>query len=314
MKHAPGHSRYFCIPLMTVTTTHLKKLASGAAAALARTLGVAAPVLSQARVEVSRLVTAEVVEASVGGDFEEHARLLFLPVEGSLQDAEADSPWRAGIQLHYLRQSAEEGRATLVSLYFHPDYLAQWPPAVLAATPAFRRDALTEHQLTLSSQMESLLDELCGGESATTDFSTLLRRTEAAAALLRRALDAIAAPFTACPVPACRFLAIETERDKIFLARDILEARTDDRPLTIKDLSRRVAMNECYLKKGFKALTGKTVYDFQHERRIARAQQLLQQEGRSVSEVAETLHFSSISHFSTAFKKATGLKPCELLR
>jgi len=33
----------------------------------------------------------------------------------------------------------------------------------------------------------------------------------------------------------------------------------------------------------------------------------------SVTEVALFLGYSSISHFSTAFKKHTGLKPCELL-
>ncbi len=293
--------------------------ASAPEAAIARTVGAAAPVLSQQRLEISRLVTADVVETTIGGSVEEHGRLLFLPVEGSLHDAQTDGLWHAGIQLHYLRRGtgdtgADAGRATLVSLYFHPDFLAQWPPSALAATAAFRRDALTEHQLHLSTQVEALLDELTAGEPSSGDLTNLLRRSEVAIALLRRALDAIATPFAACPVPACRFLAIDTEREKIFLARDLLEARTDDRPLTIKDLSRKVAMNECYLKKGFKALTGKTVYDFQHERRIARAQQLLGEEGKSVSEVADALHFSSISHFSTAFKKATGLKPCELLR
>jgi AraC-like DNA-binding protein len=40
---------------------------------------------------------------------------------------------------------------------------------------------------------------------------------------------------------------------------------------------------------------------------------MLQQEGQTVSEVAGALGYSSISHFSTAFKKATGMKPCELL-
>ena len=86
-----------------------------------------------------------------------------------------------------------------------------------------------------------------------------------------------------------------------------------DSPLTIKELSRKVAMNECYLKKGFKALTGKTIHEYTQELRIAKAKDLLKQDGVSVSDVANTLGYSSISHFSTAFKKATGLKPCELL-
>jgi AraC-like DNA-binding protein len=88
---------------------------------------------------------------------------------------------------------------------------------------------------------------------------------------------------------------------------------TYDKPLTIKELSRKVAMNECYLKKGFKTLMGKTINEYQQELRITRAKELLQQQGQTVSEVAGALGYSSISHFSTAFKKATGMKPCELL-
>jgi AraC-like DNA-binding protein len=72
-------------------------------------------------------------------------------------------------------------------------------------------------------------------------------------------------------------------------------------------------MNECYLKKGFKALTGKTIHEYTQELRISKAKEMLSKEGLSVSDVANTLGFSSISHFSTAFKKATGMKPCELL-
>ncbi len=130
--------------------------------------------------------------------------------------------------------------------------------------------------------------------------------------LLRRALECITIPFTACQVPACRFLAYESEREKIQEARLILD-RHIDRPHTIRELARKVAMNECYLKKGFKTIVGKTIHEYQQELRINKAKELLQQDGLSVTDVANTLGFSSISHFSTAFKRVTGMKPCELL-
>lgn len=116
----------------------------------------------------------------------------------------------------------------------------------------------------------------------------------------------------ACAVPACRFLAYESEREKIFKARDILNEYYDE-AISIKDLSRKVAMNECYLKKGFKTLIGDTVHEYQAKQRIYHAQRMLREERKTVTEVAALLGYSSISHFSTAFKKATGLKPCELL-
>jgi AraC-like DNA-binding protein len=107
-------------------------------------------------------------------------------------------------------------------------------------------------------------------------------------------------------------LAYDSEREKIFKAREILDAHYDEK-MTIKGLARKVAMNECYLKKGFKTLTGSTIHEYIAARRISSARHMLQVEGRSVTEVAASLGYSSISHFSTAFKKATGLKPCELL-
>ncbi len=113
-------------------------------------------------------------------------------------------------------------------------------------------------------------------------------------------------------VPACKFLAHQDERNKIIKAREILLAHIGD-PITIKELSRKVAINECYLKKGFKVMFGITVFDFYQEQRMEHARYLLYQNGLSVSEVSAQLGYSSISHFSTAFKKHTGIKPCEIL-
>jgi AraC family transcriptional regulator len=111
---------------------------------------------------------------------------------------------------------------------------------------------------------------------------------------------------------ACKFLSNEADRDKIERAREILLRHIGD-PITIRELSRKVAINECYLKKGFKELFGTTIFDFYQNQRMEHARYLLYEKGLSVSEVSALLGYSSISHFSTAFKKHTGLKPCELL-
>jgi AraC-like DNA-binding protein len=110
----------------------------------------------------------------------------------------------------------------------------------------------------------------------------------------------------------CKFLANEADREKIVKAREILIQHIGE-PITIKELSRKVAINECYLKKGFKELFGTTVFDFYQSQRMEHAKYLLYEKGLSVTEVSLMLGYSSISHFSTAFKKHTGLKPCELL-
>ncbi|AYD48715.1 MAG TPA: AraC family transcriptional regulator [Arachidicoccus soli] len=111
---------------------------------------------------------------------------------------------------------------------------------------------------------------------------------------------------------SCRFLADENGMDKIHLAKNILLENLDS-PITIKELSKKVAINECYLKKGFKEVFGTTIFDFYQQQRMDHAKYLLYQKGLNVTDVAALLGYSSISHFSSAFKKQTGIKPCELL-
>ena len=110
----------------------------------------------------------------------------------------------------------------------------------------------------------------------------------------------------------CKFLENEADREKIIKAREILLQHIGE-PITIKALSRKVAINECYLKKGFKEIFGTTIFDFYQNQRMEHAKYLLYDKGLSVTEVSLLLGYSSISHFSTAFKKHTGIKPCELL-
>lgn len=110
----------------------------------------------------------------------------------------------------------------------------------------------------------------------------------------------------------CKFLASEESRDRITKAREILLQHIGE-PITIKELAKKVATNECYLKKGFKEMFGTTIFDFYQGQRMEHAKYLLYDKGLSVTDVSALLGYSSISHFSTAFKKHTGLKPCELL-
>ncbi|MGJ7032100.1 helix-turn-helix domain-containing protein [Niabella hirudinis] len=113
-------------------------------------------------------------------------------------------------------------------------------------------------------------------------------------------------------VISCKFLSNEADKDKVEKAREILIKHIGE-PITIKELSRKVAMNECYLKKGFKEMYGTTIFDFYQNQRMEHAKYLLYEKGLSVTDVSMMLGYSSISHFSTAFKRLTGLKPCELL-
>lgn len=274
--------------------------------AVLRLIGRNGTVISKTDLAAGKWISASRIELLVDGDTlpEEHGRLLFLPIGDD----------KCSVQLFYLQHAYGENVSALIhTVSFHPGFFEQWPMDLLLQQQAFRFDQTTEQQFSICSQSQTLLEQLTGEQTPAGEFVQALKMTEQIIHLLRRAVDSLNVPFTVCPVPACRFLAHDSERDKVMQAKALLDQHLD-KPITIKDLSRKVAMNECYLKKGFKALTGKTIHEYQSGQRIAKARTLLQQQGYSVSEVAMELGFSSISHFSTAFKKATGLKPCDLLR
>ncbi|XZF13198.1 helix-turn-helix domain-containing protein [Chitinophagaceae bacterium MMS25-I14] len=271
---------------------------------LDRFLGQQAQVLHRGQVAVNNAIHADFMDIAFSENTlpEEHANLYLFPVDDN----------QFCLQLFYLQHDEQKAYTAHVAwLQFLPSFFDQYPPDMLMANSPFRFDQTTEQQFALCAQTRSLLTQLQQSTGVTALLQSL-QQTEAAMHLLRRSLESITVPFTVCQVPACRFLAFETERDKIAEARFILDNQYDQ-PITIKELSRKVAMNECYLKKGFKALTGKTIHEYQQSLRISKAKELLKGQEHSVSDVANILGFSSISHFSTAFKKATGMKPCELL-
>ncbi len=269
-------------------------------AVVARLAGDAQASLVQAQ-DLSAWLRMEVYEWGSQGLADEEGRLICLPVT---DDA-------FGIQLAFSLQRTDAADA-IVLLHVHPQFLSQWPAEALHHEQAFRFDHAAEHELRMDTPIRAILANFLTERKAGGDFGAVLLQLEYAIQLIRRSVEQISVHFAPCVVPACRFLAFDSEREKIYKAQAILDAHFEER-VTIKDLARKVAMNECYLKKGFKTLTGSTIHEYIAGRRIAAARRMLQEEGRSVTEVAALLGYSSISHFSTAFKKATGLKPCELL-
>ncbi len=268
---------------------------------LDRLLGEEAKIVHRAPVFVNRFVCAEYLHVNSITQFPDDGGRLFLYPVGDGQ-----------YNLHLLYLTDQNiASPEICWLQFLPGFFDMFDEEVLLQNTPFRFDQTTEQQFNICIQTKNLIEQL-RQLSALTPLLQTLQLSEIAIQLLRRAIENVTIPFSVCPVPACRFLAHETEREKIMDARRILDTMLD-KPLTIKELSRRVAMNECYLKKGFKTLTGKTINEYQQELRISKAKELLQQQGQTVSDVAGALGYSSISHFSTAFKKATGLKPCELL-
>ncbi|MDQ3290646.1 MAG: AraC family transcriptional regulator [Bacteroidota bacterium] len=83
---------------------------------------------------------------------------------------------------------------------------------------------------------------------------------------------------------------------------------------TLTQLSRLCLLNEFKLKKGFKLLFGKSVFNYIKELRMEHASLLLRNTATSVDEVAFTLGYEHGHHFSVAFKKHFGVSPSQHLR
>ncbi|KAA5604228.1 helix-turn-helix transcriptional regulator [Roseospira marina] len=102
------------------------------------------------------------------------------------------------------------------------------------------------------------------------------------------------------------------DRKRVVTARRLLE-RDYATPWTIERLSREVGLSEKKLRVGFRQIIGASVQDHLRSVRLAAAMAMLER-GQSVTETAYAVGFSSLSHFSKAFKDHAGLSPRDWAR
>lgn len=275
---------------------------------LQRTLGNNIACLQQEEFELAGGIKAayfDIVTDSVEKMPDGQTYLQFFPVEDG----------RFYIVLNFFPEHSpkrEEECLRVVRLVFEPVYFQQWNYEMLLKKEPFRFDRSSEQVITLPPCTFEPISHLIPEEQNKTDFSAVLQRKESAIFLLRVSLDAFLSSNEADKMPACSFLSNSQERDKVMEAYQIIMDNLET-PKTIRELSRMVGMNECYLKKGFKVTFGKTIHEFQQIQRIEKSKELLKEGKYSINEVAFKMGFGSASHFSSSFKKISGMRPCELL-
>lgn len=74
-------------------------------------------------------------------------------------------------------------------------------------------------------------------------------------------------------------------------------------------LSNKLSYDYTYLSNLFSEVKGTTIEHFVISHRIERVKELLGYNELSITEIAQKLHYSSVSHLSSQFKKITGLTP-----
>lgn len=94
----------------------------------------------------------------------------------------------------------------------------------------------------------------------------------------------------------------------IYQVKDKVLAQIDHPP-KLEELAKFSGMSESKLKRLFKQIFGKNIYDYYQSFRMTEAAYLLKEKGLSVSETGYQLGFSNLSHFARVFEKYIGLKP-----
>lgn len=91
----------------------------------------------------------------------------------------------------------------------------------------------------------------------------------------------------------------------------IVMSRITDSKLSVEDISAELGLSRVQMYRKVKALTGSTPVEIVRITRLKRAEKLLRQGGRTVSEVSYDVGFSSPSYFAKCFKEHFGRLPSE---
>jgi len=100
------------------------------------------------------------------------------------------------------------------------------------------------------------------------------------------------------------------DRDCIYHAREYLLEHAQNPP-SLTELAKISGINEFKLKQGFKEVFDNTVFGYLSDYRLGQARDLLL-EKKAIKDVADELGYSSVQHFSTAFRKKYGVTPGKL--
>ncbi len=84
--------------------------------------------------------------------------------------------------------------------------------------------------------------------------------------------------------------------------------------INLNDLSFKLGFSKSYIKSQFKKQTGSSIIQYYIELKIDKAKKMLSQQKFTVSEIADTLGFSSVYYFSRQFKIHTDMSPTEYIR
>lgn len=113
--------------------------------------------------------------------------------------------------------------------------------------------------------------------------------------------------FTRQPIEAYALKDVHFE--KIMEAENILLAHLQKNLPSLEKIAQSVALSESTFKRHFKAIFGKSIYEYYLEKKMDLAKQLMIENSLSVNDTAERLGYEKVSNFIEIFKKHHGYSP-----
>ena len=121
-----------------------------------------------------------------------------------------------------------------------------------------------------------------------------------------------------------KFSGVQQQKDKVVetqvkgndeaLMERIMKVVTqhlDDSDFNVEMLTKEVGISRAQLHRKMKEMTGLPVSEFIRNIRLEQAVRLLEEQKINVTQVAYTVGFSNLAHFSTVFRKQFGVSPSE---
>jgi AraC-like DNA-binding protein len=96
---------------------------------------------------------------------------------------------------------------------------------------------------------------------------------------------------------------------KVKEAEAILLSHLQKAPPRTGMIAQMVALSESTLKRYFKLIYGKSVYEYYLNKKMELARTILLQKPCSINEIAELMGYEKVSHFIEIFKKHHGYSP-----
>lgn len=106
----------------------------------------------------------------------------------------------------------------------------------------------------------------------------------------------------------------EFDQDNIAASIESYLKENLDKKLTIANICKAFNYNKTYICTNFKKTTGYSIIEYLNLAKIERAKDMIREDSYSLSEISESLGFSSPGYFSKIFKKITGFSPLEYKR